>query len=177
MRGKMAWWVGAVVVGTLLVILGSTFLSGAKSEGNPGVGTDEGDIAPDFRLLSREGPAISLSDFRGKTVILNFWASWCVPCKEEMPYLEAIHRERGGQGVVVLGVNIEEEKGTVDQFMQEMGLTFPVVLDSNGSVTNRYFVRYIPTTFILDKDGVIRLKKVGPFQSTEEIAAVLENIQ
>jgi cytochrome c biogenesis protein CcmG, thiol:disulfide interchange protein DsbE len=122
-----------------------------------------GFYAPDFELLSPEGDVVRLSDLRGQPVILNLWASWCPPCKAEMPALENVHRHYGADGLVVLGVNMtyQDSASRALQFLEEEGLTFPVVMDTDGSVGRRYQMRALPTTFFIARDGRIHSLEVG----------------
>lgn len=125
------------------------------------VGIKVGMLAPDFALLDLEGNEVKLSDFRGQTVMINFWATWCPPCRDEMPLMEAAYREKADQGFVVLAVSMDDDHNEVTQFVRDHGLTFPVVLDEGRRVSLLYRVRSIPTTFIVDKDGAIRDIQVG----------------
>ena len=114
--------------------------------------------AADFTLLTPGGEAVRLADLRGKVVLLNFWATWCPPCKAEMPDMQSLHEQYGGaQGLVILGIDFQEDAATVDAFVREHGLTFPIVLDPTGEVTqDLYHVRPLPTSMIFDREGVIR---------------------
>jgi cytochrome c biogenesis protein CcmG, thiol:disulfide interchange protein DsbE len=122
-----------------------------------------GFLAPDFELMSPDGNPLRLSDLRGRPVILNLWASWCPPCKAEMPALENVHRQYEGDGLVVLGVNMTYQDSVQDavQFLADEGLTFPIVMDVDGSVGRRYQMRALPTTFFIDRSGVIHSLEVG----------------
>jgi peroxiredoxin len=124
-----------------------------------------GDPAPDFQLTSLDGKPVKLSDYRGRYVLLNFWATWCPPCREEMPALEETYRAYRDRGWVVLGVNIAETKVTVGGFVRQQGVTFPIVLDSDRSVTERYHVEPIPTSYLIGPDGRIRKKVVRPMDT------------
>ncbi len=121
-----------------------------------------GEAAPDFTLQDPSGSSVSLSGFRGHPVFLNFWASWCPPCRSEMPDLQALSQEYADRGLTVLGVNMEEDTAPVVRYANTLGLTFPVVLDRNGSVSTRYNVTGLPTSYVLDQDGVIRAMNIGP---------------
>lgn len=113
-------------------------------------------LAPDFDLRTVDGQTVRLSDYRGQVVLLNTWATWCPPCRAEMPQLEAYYREHQGQGFVVLAVNSEESSETVAAFLRSQDFTFPVVLDPEGTVMNSYQVRGLPTSFFIDRKGVMR---------------------
>lgn len=112
--------------------------------------------APDFELVTLDGQPARLSNLRGKVVLLNFWATWCPPCKAEMPDLEAIYREYGdAQGLVVVGVNYEEDAAPVEAFVRERGLSFPVWLDRKGEAAAKLGVRGLPVSFIIDREGYV----------------------
>ena len=135
-----------------------------------------GKSAPSFRLTDIDGESISLSDFRGKPVLINFWATWCSPCRFEMPYIQEVYDEWSGQGLVVLAVDIGESPSQVEKFIQAYNLSFPVLLDVAGKVAEQYNVRYIPMTYFIDGSGIIRDIKIGPFSSLAEIEGKLSVI-
>ncbi|NLY42742.1 MAG: TlpA family protein disulfide reductase [Clostridiaceae bacterium] len=121
--------------------------------------------APDFELMDIEGNKVKLSDYRGKVVFLNFWATWCGPCRLEMPHFESAHQTfKESQEAVILAVNIQEGKEEVKDFLQDNGFTFPVLLDTSGKVAVVYRIHSIPTTYILDKDGIIQDVVIGPME-------------
>ena len=132
--------------------------------------------APDFTLPVLDGQSISLSDLRGKAVVLNFWATWCGGCRAEMPYLQEVFEERAGEELSMFLINIAQGSGTVRQFVQAYGLSIPVLLDSRGDVATRYEIRDIPATFFIDKEGIIQAIVVDVFSSKAEIGAYLESI-
>jgi cytochrome c biogenesis protein CcmG/thiol:disulfide interchange protein DsbE len=134
-------------------------------------------LAPDFTLATPDGATVRLADLRGKVVLLNFWATWCPPCKAEMPDLDVLQRTYGeSQGLVVLGINLQEGAGTVASFVQERNLGFPVLLDTDGSVTSDlYQVRPLPTSFIIDRQGYIRDVWNGQI-AREAMLARLKNV-
>jgi cytochrome c biogenesis protein CcmG/thiol:disulfide interchange protein DsbE len=114
--------------------------------------------APDFELTTHDGKVVRLKDLRGKVVLLNFWATWCPPCKAEMPDLNALHKTYGAErDFLVLGVNDEESAADVAAFAQREGIAFPLLLDPDGRVLEKLFdVRYLPTSVIIDREGNIR---------------------
>lgn len=123
----------------------------------------EGKPAPDFVLRDVNDNLVRLSDFRGKTVVLNFWATWCAPCRAEMPDLQAIYEQRlPDNDFVVLAVDLEESRGPVEDFIDEFGLTFPVAFDSSGSVARHYGVIGLPDSFFIDSEGIVREVILGP---------------
>jgi peroxiredoxin len=123
----------------------------------------QGFAAPDFALPDDLGNVIRLSDLRGKPVLVNFWASWCPPCKAEMPAMQRIHQEYAEQGFVILAVNTtyQDDEAAARQFLQERGLTFPVLYDRAGGSADLYEVRALPTSFFVDSQGVIQEVVVG----------------
>jgi peroxiredoxin len=132
--------------------------------------------APDFALPDLEGVKIRLSDLRGKPVVLNFWATWCGYCVEEMPLLQKVQDAKAGIGLVILAINSGETGARVKEFIQTNGYTFTVLLDRYQDVVPFYKVRGLPTTFFIDAEGVIRDIKVGAFVSMEQIENSLEKI-
>jgi cytochrome c biogenesis protein CcmG/thiol:disulfide interchange protein DsbE len=135
-----------------------------------------GELAPDFQLPNLEGQSISLSDFRGEPVLVNFWASWCLPCRYEMPFIQEVYEEWSASGLVVLAINKGESLSTAKDFMQSYNLSFPALLDINQDVALEYNIWSIPTTFFIDKDGIIQAIKVGPFLSKADIENSLSKI-
>ena len=123
--------------------------------------------APDFFLRTLNGRSVRLSDYRGKTVVLNFWASWCPPCRREMPDFQTLWEERGPSApddLVILAVNLlpEDTIAAAEGFVDEFGLTFPILLDtSRGEVAQRYGVQALPATFFIDRDGIVRTTALG----------------
>jgi len=128
-----------------------------------------GYLAPDFALPDLEGRRIALSDFWGRPVLLNFWATWCPPCRKEMPDLQRFYEQYGDQ-VVVLGINWAEKPEDVRAFLQRYGVTYPNVLDRQGKAFVLYRLTGLPTSFWIDEEGVLRGVWYGPLK-TEEIAA------
>jgi len=116
--------------------------------------------APAFQLQSLAGGAVSLADYKGRPVIVNFWATWCEPCKQEMPALQA--EADATPDLVVLGVDNVESAVKVRPFVEQLGLRFPILLDQDGSVVERYQVTGLPTTFFIDRAGVLRSIYRGP---------------
>lgn len=112
-----------------------------------------GKPAPAFDLEKYDGGRISLASLKGNMVILTFWATWCAPCKVEMPTLEAAYGKHGGKGVTVVGVNYQQEKPQVKKFAESNKMTFPIVMDTDGKASDAYNVPGLPTTFFIDADG------------------------
>ncbi len=135
-----------------------------------------GNRAPDFTLESLQGNPVSLSDYRGHVVLVNLWATWCTPCRAEIPDLEAAYRAHKADGLVVLGVNIQGSRQEVQAFVQEFGITYPILLDTTGKLLNDYRVRGLPTSMLIDRKGVIQVRHLGVLnarQLEEYLAPVL----
>jgi len=154
------------------------FLSGCQLPAGSSQGTGIGSLAPDFQLESLDGQGVTLSELRGRPVMLNFWATWCPPCRAEMPWLEQIYEEWTGKppSVVMLTVNNGESPSRVRGFMETYNLSLPVLLDTDERVAGRYGIRYIPTTFFIDEDGIIQQKVVGAFTGKDAIEEGLRRI-
>lgn len=120
-----------------------------------------GQQAPDLTLKRLDGQEMRLSDLRGKVVMLNFWATNCPPCRNEMPAMEAVYKELAAQGAVIVAVNQMEGADTVQRFVDSFGLTFTIALDQDGSAGQVYGAHYYPTTYVIDRDGIVRFKAVG----------------
>lgn len=128
------------------------------------VGLAEGNLAPDFSLVDLNGNPIELSDYRGEKVLLNFWATWCPPCKAEMPYMQEMYEKYREDGFEILAVNstvTEKSRDNVVDFVAEYGLSFPIPMDEKNRVSSDYEIMAFPTSFFIDSDGVIRSITVG----------------
>ena len=108
---------------------------------------------PPFKGQTATGLGVSLADLQGQVVLVNFWASWCAECRPEMPLFERLHRDFAAQGLTVLGINFREEPHRIQQYAEELGLTFALVLDSQGELSRLYGVIGLPTTFLVARDG------------------------
>jgi len=192
-RSKRTLFVIAAVV-VVLVVIGVVWGLSAERENRAEAPADElaqpatnelrpeptaGHPAPDFTLTTLDGEVVSLSDFQGRPVIVNFWASWCGPCRLEMPHLQEAYTTRQDDGVVVLGVNLtkrENDTGDVAAFLEEFGVTFPVVLDEEGDVATLYEVRGQPASVFIDAVGDVQTVFYGPVNQQfidERIAEML----
>ncbi len=123
----------------------------------------QGFLAPDFALQTLEGKTITLSDLRGQAVLVNLWATWCPPCRAEMPAMQKMYEEYKDQGFVVLALNMtyQDTPSAVFPFAQEYGLTFPILLETNGQVAAKYELRSLPSSFFIDRDGIIQEVVIG----------------
>ena len=132
--------------------------------------------APDFALAYANGQTLRLSELRGSPVVLNFWATWCTPCKAEMPELEALYRETGGgSSFEILAINMREAPEPVASYGEELRLTFPLVVDPDGLLSTSYRVTVLPTTVVIDAQGIVREQHLGPLTQTQlrELLATL----
>lgn len=119
------------------------------------------EIGPDFTLKSNQGKNIRLAELRGNVVMLNFWASWCAPCRKEMPLLDGLSDRYGAAGFILLGINVEKDGTAGDKIIKELGIKFPILYDSESKVSQAYNVDAMPTTVMIDKDGEIRYVNRG----------------
>ena len=158
------WIIIVVVVGLLgWAVYDFAINNEAEQELDPEVGLEKGNLAPDFELETVDGETVKLSDFRGKKVLLNFWATWCPPCRAEMPDMQKYHEEHD-EGVI-LAVNLTETENSprnVDKFLEEYGITFTVLEDTNTTVGNIYKAQALPTSYLINSEGKIHNIAVGP---------------
>src|SRR5512139_2319202 len=167
---------GALILGAAWIVLSRVEnpIGGSGAPPNPQVGF----TAPGFTLDSLAGQPIALSDLRGKVVVLNLWASWCPPCRAEMPAMDAVYQKFRDQGLVVLGVNttFQDDEASARAAIRDWGLTFPIVFDRDGATSRRYRVQAMPTTFFIGRDGVIRDIVFGGPMSEALIASKIEKL-
>jgi peroxiredoxin len=148
----------------------------APAAGRAAVGASLGNVAPDFALKDAEGRTVKLSDYKGKVVVLDFWATWCPPCRQEIPGFVALHSKYKGQGVEVIGVTFDESWAPVKPFVESYGVNYTVVMGDQGVASRFGNISGIPTTFVIDRDGIIRKKHVGygpPELFTQAVESVL----
>ena len=164
----------AILVITFASVLTSGFaMAGCSSNStSPTVGN----LAPDFQFYDPEEKPVSLSDLRGKPVMLNFWATWCGPCVSEMPYIQQVYEEWSAKGLVLLAINMGDTPSQVKEFLQSHNLSLPVLLDTKQVISQKYSIRAIPTTFFIDKDGIIQVVRIGAFPNKEAIESDLNKI-
>ena len=162
---------------TSFVILAATEPA-PPSPPTPVQGTRVGNLAPDFQLPQLDGQTVSLSNFQGKPVLINFWSLRCPPCLAEIPFIQEIFEDEewSDKGLVILAINLGENPSTIKSFMESYGFSFPVLIDTTGDVARKYGIRAIPTTFLIGKDGIIKAIKVGAFSSEADIEKNLSKI-
>jgi len=147
------------------------------SERLPGVGSSVGSLAPDFALNDLDGHPVDLNDYRGKSVMLNFW-TYCDACKEELPYIQSVANEPQivNGGIVILAVNVTQDEEQVEQFVNYNGFTLNFLLDRWGTVASDYYIHLIPTTYFIDKNGIIQDVHVGKFSGPDVIRQKLTEL-
>lgn len=155
----------------------STSLPGGTT--SPGIPAPrQGFLAPDFTLETLEGESISLSELQGQAVLVNLWASWCLPCQKEMPAMERMYQEYAGQGFTILAVNVtnQDSLAKAQDFVSKHALTFPIVLDRDGRVSEMYNLMALPSSFFVDRDGVIQEVVIGGPMAEALLRTRIENI-
>lgn len=162
-----------------LVLLGVVAynMSTNNSEGGAMAMNDAGKEAQDFTLSDLEGKSVTLSSLKGKVVFLNFWATWCPPCRAEMPSMQKLHDKMQGKDFVIVAVDVGERQAGVKAFIDKNKYTFMVLLDSEHKVSTDYKISGIPTTLILDKQGKIVLRETGSSDwSSADIITKIEDL-
>lgn len=150
-----------MTIGVGIIILLQLKDSPFNLSGKPPLG--KGLSAPNFSLPDLEGKKVSLTDFKGKVVLLNIWATWCAPCVAEMPSMEKLYQELKHEDFEILAISVDESGAeAVKPFLEKHKLSFPVLLDKNGEIKNLYQTTGIPESFIIDKDEIIVEKIIGP---------------
>ena len=168
--------IGAIALGVVWIVVSRTPtpIAGASAPPSPQIGF----AAPDFTLDTLDGETIKLSELRGQPVLINLWASWCPPCRAEMPALDAVYRKYREAGFVVLAVNATYQDSEADAraFAQNLGLTFPILLDRDGATSQRYRLQALPTSYFVGRDGIIRDIVIGGPMSETLIASKVEGL-
>lgn len=165
------WILVVVVVGLLgwavydFVISDDEATEEATTKEDDEVGIEVGDTAPNFTLETFDGEEVKLSDYRGQKVLLNFWATWCPPCRAEMPDMQKYHEEEAGDDVVILGVNLTSQENSmtgIEEFLDEYGITFTILSDKTETTAHIYDAFSLPTSYLINTDGSIHDIAVGP---------------
>ncbi|MFC0189754.1 peroxiredoxin family protein [Fictibacillus aquaticus] len=172
-----------IILGLILLVAAAVLVSGKETDLSNGTeknvkddsfkispktgktGLGPGDTAPDFLLENLEGQTVSLKDYRGKKVILNFWATWCPPCRKEMPDMQKFYNKNQDSDIEILAVNLthsEKNKSDISEFTDEYGVTFPILLDEKGETVKQFKAAAIPTTYFIDTEGTVQKVYVGP---------------
>ena len=164
--GKIFWCLSILFL-VMLVASESSLMSAEKEPINyklvPNLQQmSDQSAAPQFTLPTLEGGKVSLKDFRGKLLMLNFWASWCIPCREEMPAMERLYQRHKELGFVILGVNVKDNKKSALSFVRKLNITFPIGFDPDGEVGLLYGAWGLPTTYLIDTKGIALARAWGP---------------
>ena len=160
-------WYTILIIGLALILLGSLAACN-KSKKVP--------YAPNFSLKSLNGETVSLSDFRGKPVMLTFWKINCAACQFQIPYTQAFYNEWSSDTIAVLTVNVGDSASAVQNYVTSFGITYPILLDPQGKIAQTYGIPGVPVTFLIDSEGIMKAYKIGAFQSREEIESALESV-
>ena len=136
-----------------------------------------GDKAADFTLKTPGGQEASLSDYKGKLVMVNFWSTRCGPCVSEMPHLQNVYNEWPSQDLAILAINVSDSASVAKEFIAGTGITFDILLDPHGEVPQQYCLQpVIPITLFIDREGILRKSQIGAFRTADEINAILEDL-
>jgi len=170
------WMTWALVLGMFWTVISR--VSPDQPQIQKGAVAKEGFTVPDFTLDLLSGGKVTLADLRGKVVLVNFWTSWCPPCRLEMPAIEKTYRSYKDLGFVVIGVNLTAQDSEKDaaNFIKEIGVTFPIALDRDNVVGNLYLVTALPTSYFIDRNGVIHSVIVGGPMSEALIQSKVEEL-
>jgi peroxiredoxin len=161
MGRRTAWQVTTIVAALGLLLVGKATDAREHLLEAMGMAKVPPKAAPDFTLPTTDGQQVSLQQYRGKVVFLNFWATWCIPCREEMPALERLHQTYQTQDLAIISIDLKESADQVKVFFQKHSLSFPALLDQNGSVFRDYLVAGMPTTYLIGRDGTMLARGVG----------------
>lgn len=171
---RVPWWIQApiymLVVGLLVLVAIQMRRTGPLAAGPVGAGQ----MAPEFDLRTFDGQNVSLSDLRGKVVVVNFWASWCKPCEQEAAELEQAHQMLKDDGVVFLGVNYVDTETEALAYLSRFGITYRNGPDLRTKISQAFRMRGVPETYVIDPDGIIASVKIGPYLSLQEILDAVE---
>jgi cytochrome c biogenesis protein CcmG, thiol:disulfide interchange protein DsbE len=161
------WWVVGIVAALIVALIGAGWL--VRDRFAP---VEVGSTAPDFAAHDLDGTPVRLADLRGEVVLLNIWATWCLPCREEMPSMQRLHDELAPRGLKIIAVSIDADPGSVDRggqpggdveaFGRSMELTFPLWRDPAAEITRAYRTTGVPESFVIDRSGAIIKKVIGP---------------
>ena len=161
-KSAQARWSWGVVYAVVAALWLSSLPAGAL---------DAGSKMPEIGLTDLSGKPVNAASLAGKVVIVDFWATWCAPCKEELPILQKLYKKYGAQGLVIVGVSVDKDASNIQSFVKKLGLSFPVVHDANHQVSGRYQPPRMPSSYIVDRKGIVKYVH-GGFRADD--AAVIE---
>ncbi len=160
-------------------LLALAVLLGCAGTGEPPSRVEVGIEAPSYAARNLSGDSVSLALLRGKPVLLNVWATWCLPCKEEIPYLESLHGKHGAQGLQIVGVSVDArgDESKITDFARDFRMTYPIWRDPDERVNTRFLALGVPSTYLIDRDGILRWKHLGTLRATSPgFVAALEEV-
>ena len=160
-----------------LLLLASGCASGSETPGNGDGRVEVGLPAPAYATVSLDGDSVSLAQQQGKVVLLNIWATWCHPCRDEIPELRTIHNRYRDRGLELVGVSVDTDgtDETIRTFMKDFQMTFPIWRDPDERISTRFLAVGVPATFLIDKEGVLRWRKTGPIAPNDtSLTAAIE---
>ena len=157
---------GALVCIVVAVGIGSALVPGSGSHPSSDPAPEVGHRAPDFTLPLLGGRTLHMRSLRGKVVLINFWATWCIPCRAEMPRLASWYQRYRSNRLIVLGIDKQEPSNDVSNFMDRFHVTYPLGIDDHGSILDSYRVTPLPASFLVDSSGIIRSIRYGPLDET-----------
>lgn len=160
MSKNIAYGLGILLVALML------YLTLFTSPEHTTSGLSKGKPAPDFTLRTLDGKKVSLSELKGKVVLVNFWATWCPPCREEMPLFEKVYKKYKDKGFEILAVSTDSSVEPVKKFVEEFNVSFPVLLD-DGKVSSLYSIQGLPTSFLIDREGKVVKVRLGKYKEIE----------
>lgn len=139
-------------------------------EGSRGGPPREGNPAPEYGASTLDGEEVTLASFEGEPVLLNFWATWCTPCRREMPFLQSLHEEYSPEGLQVVGVSVDSRasESQIRSFLDQVGVTYPILHDPEGRGMDVFSVLGLPATYIVGRDGTIRFVRIGPIHESDQ---------
>ena len=172
LAGTLAGLVLLDIIGVLDI---RSLFPGSTSKSQEGAASYEiGSPAPDFVLEDLSGNPVKLSELKGRLVVLNFWATWCTPCRTEIPEFQEIYQQNE-QDLVVLGINLEQSPGEIQEFISQLKVTYPILLDTDGLVSRLYKVIQLPNTYFIDRQGILRVRHIG-FLSSVQFQEYLDKV-
>ena len=181
-RSRWNWlMIGTLLLGTIFIVATRVGPPQGAAAPSPAASADTTPAplpdrpAPDFTLMSLDGTQVTLSKLKGQVELINIWATWCPPCRAEMPAIETVYEQYRDQGFTVLAVNLQEDPRSVAKFMQQYKLAFPALLDLDGQVSRAYQAYSLPSSFFVDRKGIIRQVYRGPMPRSV-IAGTVEQL-
>lgn len=172
MRWSAVFLFATIFVGGAMVWLGQVDESDLENIAAPQAGA----VAPAFELIDLDGQLHTLDEFKGRPLVLNFWATWCPPCRAEMPALQKVYDDYKDEGLVIIAINVQENPAVIQTFIEDYGLTFPVLLDTTAATSRAYEQEAFPSTYFIDRDGRVADTAFGGPMSEAFIESMVRRI-